>query len=321
MTDIAENIAALLGDFSSLEPRIRNLSYDTEVCSERIEVRCSYVSFRDGEITFAEFMDAVSSMIIPFCLPRKQISEATDQMAAKPDHVTASRLMSELHEKARNLFIKAKKGSHRSGEAGEIVLYILNEWILQAPQIVSKMYLKTNNNMPVHGTDGIHAKFDAELNKLIVYWGESKCHKALNSGLKDALTSISEFVNDGHEKREIEIVSDHLDLGKYGTEAQDAILTYLDPYSKESNERITVFSCLLVFNAPKLKSDFDDPDEVEKAFVSKINKSVESFIESIKKNTEDFSLGTKRFEFFLVPVPSVQKFRDEFQSRIGWPDD
>ena len=98
MTDKTEKIAALLGDFSSLEPRIKNLSYDTEVCSERIEVRCSYVSFRDGEITFSEFMDAVSHMIIPFCLPRKQISEATDQMAAKTDHVTASRIMSELHE-------------------------------------------------------------------------------------------------------------------------------------------------------------------------------------------------------------------------------
>lgn len=321
MTEIAKKIESLLGDFSSLEHRIRHLEYDTEVCSERIEVRCSYVSFRDGEITFNEFMDAVSNTIIPFCLPRQQILQATEKMKSTNDHVTISRTMSELHEKARGLFIKAKKGSHRSGEAGEIVLYILNEWVLKAPQIVSKMYLKTNNNMPVHGTDGIHAKFDQNLNKLIVYWGESKCHKTISSGLKDALASIKEFIDSGHEKREIEIVSDHLDLGKQGAEAQEAILQYLDPYTKQSNERITVFSCLLVFDAPKLKPATKGTDGIEAAFIKDVNKAVESFIGSIKKSTDETGLGSKRFEFFLVPVPSVQAFRDEFQTRIGWPDD
>lgn len=319
--ELAEKIEGLLGDFSSLEPRIRHLEYDTDVCSERIEVRCSYISFRDGEITFNEFIDAISHMIIPFCLPRQQIIEASNKMKDACDHVTASRLMSELHEKARGLFIKAKKGSHRSGEAGEIVLYILNEWILKAPQIVSKMYLKTNNNMPVHGTDGIHAKFDKNLNKLVLYWGESKCHKTLDSGLKDALTSIKGFIDGGHEKREIDIVSDQLDLGKHGAEAQEAILQYLDPYTKESNDRITVFSCLLVFDAPKLISTTTDSDEIEAAFVTDANLAVKSFISSIKGKIATSGLGTKRFEFFLIPVPSVQKFRDEFQTRIGWPND
>lgn len=321
MTAITNKIQNLLGDFSSLEHRIRHIEYDTEVCSDRIEVRCSYVSFRDGEITFSEFMDAITTMIIPFCLPRQQIIHATEKMTPPVDYVTSSRVMSELHEKARRLFIKAKKGSHRSGEAGEIVLYILNEWVLKAPQIVSKMYLKTNSNMPVHGTDGIHAKFDQVSKKLIVYWGESKCHQTISSGLKDALASIKEFVDGDNEKREIDIVSDHLDLGKQGAEAQEAILRYLDPYTKQSNERISVFSCLLVFDAPKLKAITSDSEEIETAFVADLNSQVESFIESIKNQVEQSGLGAKRFEFFLVPVPSVQGFRDEFQARIGWPHD
>lgn len=321
MNELTEKIEGLLGDFSSFEPRLRQLEYNTEACSERIEVRCSYVAFRDGEVTFNEFIEAISNVIIPFCLPRQQIVEVTNKMKNSGNHVIFARLMSELHEKARGLFIKAKKGSHRSGEAGEIVLYVLNEWILKAPQIVSKMYLKTNNNMPVHGTDGIHARFDKNLNKLIIYWGESKCHKTLGSGLKDALESIKEFVEGGQEKREIEIVSDHLDLGKHGAEAQDAILQYLDPYTKESNERITVFSCLLVFDAPDLKSEITDPDKIEAEFIADVNSAVDSFINSIKTKAEDSGLGAKRFEFFLIPVPSVQKFRDDFQANIGWSND
>lgn len=320
MAELTNDIERLLGDFSWLEPRIKHLSYNTEVCSERINVSCSYVTFRDGEVTFSEFIDAISSLIVPFCLPRSQIQEVRKKMLAA-DHVELGRLSSELHSKANRLFIKAKKGSHRSGEVGEILLYILNEWMLKAPQIISKMYLKTNNNMPVHGTDGIHARYDKEKEKLVIYWGESKCHKTLESGLTDALKSIKEFIDSGHEKREIDIIHDHLDADSMDEEALQAFLKYLDPYTKESQERITTFSCLLVFDESGLIDNTCDPEKTEQAFVDKLNTAAEKFISSINGRVNGVGLGAKRFEFFLVPVPSVQKFRDSFQSKIGWPND
>ncbi len=318
LADLEQKFELLLGNFSHLEPRLKHIECGGLASTDRISVHCSYIAFRDGEVTVDEFLQAVSQLIIPFCLPRPEIHEAKTN-AYNADHVTAGRIMTELSEKANRLFIRAKKGSHRSGEAGEIVLYTLNEWVLKAPQIVSKMYLKTNNNMPVHGTDGIHARYDQESNVLNLYWGESKCHKTLSSALNDALSSISDFVAGGQEKREIQIVSDHINLGEFGADAQEAILEYLDPYSKLSNDRRTVFSCLLVFNSPKFAADFD-VDQIEEHFVNLITKKVNKFISSISASLDSANLASKRFEFFLVPVPCVEEFRDGFQKLIGWPD-
>ncbi|GJL94923.1 MAG: hypothetical protein DHS20C05_13280 [Hyphococcus sp.] len=316
--DLSDQIALLLGDFSHLESRIRHLDYDTDKCGERINVRCSYLAFRDDKPTFDEFIDVISNHLTSFCLPRSEI-KAAQQSIQGGDHVQAALTMDTLSQRARDLFIKAKKGSNRSGEGGEIVLYLLNEWQLKAPQIVSKMYLKTNNNMPVHGTDGIHARYDSGLDKLFLYWGESKAHKTLEGGLSDALASIKKFIDEAKEKREIEIVSSFADFDGLDDDAQEAFLKYLDPYEEASNERVTVYSCLLVHNAPQF--DNDASEDYEKLYIEEVNKTVEAFISSINQKVKGKALEQQRFEFFLLPVPDVQDFRDKFQAKIGWPND
>lgn len=318
--NLAQQLELLLGNFTHLESRLRHLSYDTTVCGERIEVRCSYVAFQAGVQTIDDFIGVLAGHIVPFCLPRSAIKSAQDALISG-DHVAAGRIASEISEKAKALFIKAKKGSHRSGEAAEILLYILNEWVLKAPQIVSKMYLKTSNNMPVHGTDGIHARYDEATKKLYVFWGESKAHQTLDDALGSALTSIDEFIKQGHEKREIDIISSYSDLAHMPDEAKNAILEYLDPYSEASNNRVPCFSCLLVHQFEHTADPQQSDEAIEAAYVSAVNASVKAFSDSIKSKIEAKGLSLRRFEFFLVPVPSAQDFRDKFQAKIGWPND
>jgi hypothetical protein len=314
---LEKQVALLLGNFEFLSPLIRHLDFDTDECGERINVRCSYLSFRAGEPTIDDFIDALSDSLISFCLPRKEIKVAQDGISSG-DHVKAGRIINALSEKAKSLFIRAKKGSNRSGEAGEIVLYIFNEWLLKAPQIVSKMYLKTNNNMPVHGTDGIHARFDSVKKALILYWGESKAHVTLESALNSALVSIKEFVDDGKEKREIELIQTYPDFGDLDPDSVKAILNYLDPYTEEAQLRIPIFSCLLIFNYALPPSEHSDT-EMEDIFVKNVKAEVAKFIAKIRTDIDSKGLDRKRFEFFLLPVTSVQAFRDKFQSKIGWP--
>lgn len=318
--DLGQQLELLLGNFTHLESRLRHLSYDTTACGERIEVRCSYVSFQAGMQTIDEFIDVLASHIVPFCLPRSAIKLA-QQAFVGGDHVAAGRIASELADKAKALFIKAKKGSHRSGEAAEILLYILNEWVLKAPQIVSKMYLKTNNNMPVHGTDGIHARYDEVSKKLLLFWGESKAHKTLDGALTSALTSIDEFFEAGQEKREIEIISSYSDMAGMSEEAKKALLDYLDPYSQTSLNRVPFFSCLLVHQFKHISNCQQSDEDIEAAYVSAVNASVETFISGIRSKIQAKGFSMRRFEFFLVPVPSAQEFRDKFQAKIGWPND
>lgn len=316
--ELGQQLELLLGNFTHLNSRIRHLAYDTTACGDRIEVRCSYVSFQAGVQTIDEFIDVLASHIVSFCLPRSEI-KAAQEVLARGDHVAAGRIATELADKAKTLFIKAKKGSHRSGEAAEILLYILNEWQLKAPQIVSKMYLKTNNNMPVYGTDGIHARYDEVSKKLFLYWGESKAHQTLSGALASALESIIEFINDGQEKREIAIISSHSDTAGMTADAKGALLAYLDPYSEESNNRVPCFSCLLVHQFEHLADPQKADEEIEKAYVAEVNASVLKFIKDIKSTIEAKGLAMRRFDFFLMPVHSVQDFRDKFQAKIGWP--
>ncbi|MFC6199209.1 HamA C-terminal domain-containing protein [Ponticaulis profundi] len=318
--ELKEQFDLLLGDFEHLSPRIRHLSFDTDGCGERIEVRCSYLSFRDGVATFDDFISVLSNHLIPFCLPRSEIQEAISNIDPN-DFVKSGIAMSQLSEKARGLFIKARKGSHRSGEGGEIVLYILNEWQLGAPQVVSKMYLKTNRNMPVYGSDGIHAKYDDTSKKLWIYWGESKAYATLHGALDAALASISKFRIENGEDREIAIVSDHLDADSWNAESREALLAYLDPYNEQSNNRIPAYSCVLVFSFDYTLGGGTPAAEIEKKFIDHVKTEIANFIADIPKKIEAQKLIDQRFEFFLVPVPNVQEFRDKFQEKIGWPND
>lgn len=313
---LAEQLETFLGNFSSLSSRIRHLNYDTVSLGDRIDVRCSYIAFRDGKQTFDEFLEVLYHQIVSFCLPRSEITSAHDRMKqalADNDTVLVNQVSTQLHERARSLFIKAKKGSHRSGEAGEILLFILVEWLLEAPQIVSKMYLKTNNNMPVHGTDGIHAKFDDKTKKLLLYWGESKAHNSLGNAFGSAMKSIKDFLDEGGQEFEIPIVSSFSDFNTASEEAKKAFINYLDPYSEDYNQCVTVFACLLVFEFPT--------NDSEQSFAKAVNEAADKFLKSLPKKLKDREMGDVRFEFFLVPVPSAQDFRDKFQSRIGWPND
>jgi hypothetical protein len=103
--------------------------------------------------------------------------------------------------------------------------------------------------------------------------------------------------------------------------AKIELLEYLDPYSTTSLNRVPCFSCLLVHQFDHKSDSQQSDEEIEGTYVSAVNASVDAFIGSIKSKIEAEGLSLRRFEFFLVPVSSVQDFRDKFQAKIGWPND
>ena len=49
----------------------------------------------------------------------------------------------------------------------------------------------------MHGTDGIHARYDAHSGELFLYWGELKAYQTLSSAFNSAMESLIEFVTLG----------------------------------------------------------------------------------------------------------------------------
>ena len=153
---LAEAMAALLKDHAGLGIRLQEVPFDWVSGMHRLTGSFHYITFADGVPTVQEFVEYLYDCLIPYCLPKSKVRDALQGIDPALDYHRIVR----LGDDAKSLFIKAKNQLESGGEPGELILYALLEWVLKAPRLVSKMYLKTNNNMPVHGTDGIHLGYD-----------------------------------------------------------------------------------------------------------------------------------------------------------------
>ncbi len=277
-----------------------------------------YLNFRDGMHTQDDFVKYVSEQIMYYCIDRRKIIEAQK----KYEETNDVSIFAELYQKARELFINAAKQNTKTGEPGEIILYIFLEALLTAPQLVSKMELKTNCNMPVHGSDGIHMRFEYETGTLFLYYGEAKLYKALNDAIDEIVQSVANFRDKGASKSasdfEVDVIKRHADFG-FDEQSKQAFMDYLDPYNTKKQNVKEVHACLAVWDAEiyNLIDQGVPRENVENLFRERyteiIQKASDRFLDGIIKK----SLKQFRFHLFLLPVNCVKDFRHSFCNKIG----
>ncbi len=125
-----EEVNGLLGEF------------EVKSCSLTENVKFFYVRFQEDVPRIDHFISKLCDKVVPFCLKREKLRNY--------DPTNARRLYLE----AKNKFAQPKDG--KTGEPGELIVYFLLEGTVRAPKVFSKMSLKTNNQMHVHGADGVH---------------------------------------------------------------------------------------------------------------------------------------------------------------------
>ncbi len=307
----------MLGDHSGLAARIRTLDHTLASGHAQTRVSAHYLAFRDGRPTLDELISALEPKLVGFCLPRSEINAAIDPSTPATPQEVLERI-SALAGRARRLFIKTRVATGRSGEAGELLLYLLTEWVLAAPQLIAKMSLKTNAQMPVHGSDGIHVRYDETERTLLLFWGEAKVHQSITQAVAAAANSMGTFYRD-QLAAEIVLVKAHHHMADLPTEAREVLLDYLDPYSEQSNSRKDVSTCLIMF-------DFDAALEAlpaaerEGIFRTALDRAIEKAIRDFDAAATAAGIQQHNVELFFLPVPSVEKFRQAFQKLIGWPE-
>src|SRR3546814_2556394 len=89
---------------------------------------------------------------------------------------------------------------------------LLIESVLRAPQLVAKMSLKTNSQMPVHGSDGIHFRLEKPGGELRLFWGESKCYQSVEQAILRAAESVAENLQHDKMSHELFLIEQHADL-------------------------------------------------------------------------------------------------------------
>jgi hypothetical protein len=306
-------IRALQRDWSFLSPRLRTLDHTVSTNCANLNLRLHYPAIRQAQPMVESLIDALGNFIAHFALPRAEIEEVYARKDAL-DPFDFHAELTRLNDRARELFQKARPDS---GEAGELILYILTEWILEAPQIVAKMSLKTSSAMPVYGSDGVHVKFDSATNRLMIYSGEAKLHKDVRSAIKSAVESIGNALSFDKMKHELELVQRNVQFSGLDEKARRALLRYLDPFSEESNDRLEVVTCLIGFNFEAYLDVAKLGDKAEEAFQDLASKHLSDLGPAMATALEGAGLENSHVELFFLPLPSVQDVRDRFKNFIG----
>lgn len=113
-------------------------------------------------------VDLIYEKILEYAIPKKELDEAKAHLN---DTGSPAKIV-RLHRKAQQLFTDLEK----TGEGGEILLYMLVQEYLSIPQLISKMSLKTSGQLHYQGANGIHVDCNSATESLNLYWGESKIY-------------------------------------------------------------------------------------------------------------------------------------------------
>lgn len=317
-TDLDIVLAALRRDYSKLAPRIRQLQHEVACECAGVTLHLHFPAFRQNTTTVQELVDAVWLHLASFALTRQEIDAVRSLQATLPfDEFHAK--ITQLNDTAAKLFIKAHKATNRNGEAGELLLYLLTEWILGAPQIIAKMTLKTNPMMPVHGADGVHVRYCGETSRLFIYWGESKMYGDVGKAIAAAATSIAKALGPEEIGHELQLVQRNIDFTGLEADGKAALLRYLDPHEEAYNERKDVVTCLVGFDFDGFeKASAAGDQKAEDLFRSLATEKLTEVAPKVAAALKTAGLADQSVELFFFPLPAVQEFRDLFQARIGW---
>lgn len=266
-----------------------------------IAINFHYIRFQSNQPRIKHFVSKLCDHIIHYCLNREKHQNIT------------SKSFRQIYLEAKRKF--SEPSDSRTGEPGELIVFFMLEGYLRVPKIFSKMSLKTNKQMHVHGADGVHLGLDG--NKLILYFGESKLYQVHTSAISEALTSIGNFVfpddestNFGQQDFEIQVLSDNLDVPE--GHLRELVLRVLDPYSRERSNLEYVYTCFIGFDLSEIKDKCNLSDFL-KAYDREARRCYQNVLKKIRS---DPNLSTLTWYFFFIPFGSVDELRRAFLKEL-----
>lgn len=282
------------------------LPYETPLVldSTRATVRTHFVAADvNGAIVVDRLAAAVARAAFDFCIPRARAEEALAAQAATGSFDAIAR----LQEQTRELFVDSEK----SGEGGELLLFLLMERFLQLPQLLAKMSLKTNANVHVHGSDGVHARLNGDV--LDLYWGESKLYKDSSDAFTDCFASIAPFLgaDDSVRARDLILVRENLNVTQ--VELATHLLEFLDDSNPKSLSVRWNGVCLIGFDY----GDYPNLPSLEDGQRAIVSSAVGSWRKSVAHRIGKHSLNTISIDVFCLPVPDVEEFRKAIRRHLG----
>jgi hypothetical protein len=294
--------------------RIEKIGTELDVTGTETKAYCYGLKLdAQGNPRVNDLIEFVTTKLIDYSIPKKLQDEAKEQL----NKTGSTSKIIELGKRAKHLFTDLEK----TGEFGEMLLYILAQEILELPQLISKMSLKTSGQLHYQGADGIHVKYDKTDDTLSLYWGESKMEQTIYSGLKNCFESLKCFLLDtyGHEStqtRDLHLITSNISENINNPDLENILVRYFDLDDDLSNKLKYKGICFVGFDSvhyPKKPLE-----KTTKDLINLFQKEMTIWLDTTGKQIKRH-INLEKFEIhiFLIPFPSVQDFRTHFLKTIS----
>lgn len=302
--------SALTGNPEALEVHLTLIERDVSIDGHLVKIHCHCLSIDgNGRVQPQRLAEFMRNAVADYAVPRSKLAEAK----ARDSRYNSTEAVTELVEQAKRSFTDLSK----TGEGGEMLLFLLAERFLKLPQILCKMDLKTDNRMHYHGADGVYAGITSE-GLLKLYWGESKIYKDVKAAIRDCLHSLSPFLiepenEDAARECDLMLLSDKADLSD--SNITNALKKYFDKSSPMSKRVQYCGVALVGFDAefyPK-----DNAKAVSDEVISASRSALKDWSNYIGERLKSEKLEQLEIEFLCIPMPSADSFRDAFLKAMG----
>jgi hypothetical protein len=312
-----------INDLRDRIPDLQNLVGLLEAPIDPTHPRLAYIRFRENEPQDKQFAMLLGELLTSYAIPLQRRVNAGSTVA---DSSTGGDLRAaiRLHKEAVKLFLDYNAANPaRFGEVGEVIAFAIASEFLEAPQIASKMTLKTNSQMPLHGTDGLHVRLATD-GSMFFYLMESKLAPDANTGIKAFCESAKKFRDDPDAKvNEIRIVTNLSNLDALTGPARAEALAYFDGYdsSKGLMRRDRHVGALTYTEKAYTKSiPIDDKAPAsahEDHFRSLYAAEQVAHNVRLEKHAKEFGLPLGEYVVFTLAVPDMLKIKEYFAEELG----
>ena len=306
----ADLASALTGNPEALEVHLTLVERDVSIAGSLVKIHCHCLSVDgNGRVQTRRLAEFMRNAAVDYAIPRSKIADAK----ARDSKFNSTEAVAELVERARRSFTDLAK----SGEGGEMLLFLLAERFLKLPQILCKMDLKTDTRMHYHGADGVYAGMTEE-GKLKLYWGESKIYGEASAAIRDCLDYLAPFLiepehEEAERERDLLLLSDKADLSNPAF--TKALKKYFDKSSVMSKRVQYCGIALVGFDAPFYPKD--TAKAIDDEIVTASRTRLAGWSAAVKDRLKLARLDQVEIELFCIPLPSANGFRSAFLNAMG----
>lgn len=301
-------LSVVKSDYSDIFSRVEHSNIINGI---NVNLRFKFIQFDpNGDLKIELLIKKLLSYFTHYCFSaqKRRINQTPTEQE-----------QNEMYREAQKLFRKWKqeeindKNKPTSGEMGEMILWLLMEAVLEAPQIVAKMDLKTNRQMESFGSDGIHMKIIDNI--LNIFFSEAKLYGDVVKAMDSIFESIEKFHTDEMWKHEYNMVTTHYKHLK--EDEQEKIFDFINGKIKSQDIKIN-HACLVGYDWDEYKkldnitarqTFIDEFEAIYKNDTARLTKLIQS-------RFNRFSKKQFNFEVFFLPVKSVQELRDKFNEEL-----